>query len=502
MPRTIIGIDISKDTVAAVQVKSLIQGYEITGCSVVPVTEAGGINVALRGVCDEIDPKGSVCNSVVEDDRITFRNLNMPFAETRKIRQTIGFELETVLASPVEKLLIDFIVIDRTGPQTSLIAATADRSYIGEFLAGFTPLSIEPEVLEIRNVPLANQIMQQQDAPEGGMLLCLDSGTCGMLFFHDKRIVLIRTLPFSGEELATIASLAAKRERAEPADLKRYENSLLALCRTINLTLRGYQVEAGIKYQPGKVFITGPGALVESTAPILERELNLPVSPINLVENSPNIQLRDHLSQLYNPALMDNALALALRDGKKTRGFNFRREEFQVTTRFVKIRKELMHGAVFFGIIFVLLAVNFGIDYRDLKNRNASLDNRIKKIFTETFPKVTNVVDPMHQMRTKIAELKKTSGAAPGIKPGSTFLGILNDISERIPAQLQIKVDRIVFDQDGIQLRGTTDTFNTVDSIKKGLESSDKYRDVTIASANLDKSGKGVRFEIKMTRTL
>ena len=303
MPRTIIGIDISRDTVTAVQVKSLMQGYEITGCASVPVTAAGGINVALRGVCEEIDPKGSVCNSVVEDNRITFRNLNLPFAETRKIRQTIGFELETMLASPVEKLLIDFIVTDRSGTQTSLIAATVDRTYIGEFLAGFAPLSIEPEVLEIRNVSLANLIMQQQDTPESGMLLCLDSETCGMLFFHDRRIVLIRNLPFSGNDLTATAALAAKRENAEFTDPIRYEGSLLALCRTINLTLRGFQVESGIKYQPGKVFITGPGALVESTAPILERELNLSVSAVNLVENSPNIQLRDHLSQLYNPAL-------------------------------------------------------------------------------------------------------------------------------------------------------------------------------------------------------
>jgi general secretion pathway protein L len=56
----------------------------------------------------------------------------------------------------------------------------------------------------------------------------------------------------------------------------------------------------------------------------------------------------------------------------------------------------------------------------------------------------------------------------------------------------------MVIDQDGVQVRGTTDTFNTVDSVKKGLESSDIYRDVVIASANLDQSGKGVRFEIKM----
>jgi hypothetical protein len=58
----------------------------------------------------------------------------------------------------------------------------------------------------------------------------------------------------------------------------------------------------------------------------------------------------------------------------------------------------------------------------------------------------------------------------------------------------------MVVDQDGVQIRGKTDTFNTVDSIKKGLESSDMYHDVTIATANLDQSGEGVRFEIKMDR--
>ena len=503
MPRTIIGIDISKDTVAAVQVKSLIQGYEITNCYAVPITEAGGVSVALRGVCERIDPRGSACNSVVEDSRVAFRNLDMPFAETRKIRQTIGFELETVMASPVEKLLIDFIVIDRSGQQTSLIAATVDRTYVGEYLADFASNGVELELLGIRNVSLVNQIMQLQNSPGCGMLLCLDSGACSMVLFNDKRIVLIRDLVFPANELATVAVHAAKREKAALADHGRYENNLQNLCRTINLTLRGFQVDSAKKYHPEKVFITGPGILVETTAPILEKKLELPVAAINLAEEtSQTVQLRDHLKQLYNPALMDNALALALRDAKKTTGFNFRREEFQVKTRFVKIRKELTQGAVFLGIIFILLAVSFGIDYRDLKSRNAALDKQIKELFTTTFPEVTNVVDPMHQMKTKIAELKRTSGAAPGVNSDITFLAILNDISDRIPAPLEIKVDRMVVDHDGIQLRGTTDTFNTVDSIKKGLESSAKYHDVTIASANLDKSGKGVRFEIKMNRTL
>jgi general secretion pathway protein L len=502
MPRTIIGLDISEDTVAAVQVKSLMQGYQITGCSAVPITESGGISVALRGVCEEIDSKGSVCNSVIEDGNVSFRNLSMPFADLRKIRQTLGFELETMTASPVDEQLIDFIDIDRTDSQTNLITASVNRDYIGEHLSNFESLGVEPEVFDVRNVSLANQILMQQNSPENGMLLCLGSSTCSVLLFLEKRIVLIRHLPFNGKELADVASLAAKREKAVLPDTEQYEAGLVSLCRSINLTLRGFQVESGTRQQPDKVFITGPGVLVPATAEVIGKELELPVSSLNLRENSDNIQLSQHLARLYNPALMDNALALALREGKKAKGFNFRREEFQVKTQFVKIKKELIRASVYLGIIVVLLAVNFGVDYRDLKKKNLILDNQIKGIFTQTFPEVTNIVEPMHQMKTKINALVNESGAAPGISIHSNFLGILNDISSRIPADLEIQVDRMVVDQDGVQIRGTTDTFNTVDSIKKGLESSEMYHDVIIASANLDKSGKGVRFEIKMARTL
>ena len=500
MPRTIIGLDISADTVSAVQVKSLMQGYQVTGCAAVPITEAGGISVALRGVCEAIDSKGSVCNSVVEDGHVSFKNLNMPFSDLKKIRQTLSFELETLMASSVEEQLIDFIDVGRSGTQTSLIAASVYRDYIREHLSHFKSFDVEPEVLDIRSVSLVNQIMVQPNSPANGVLLSIDSRMCSILFFSDKKIILIRHLPFHGNGLAEIASLAAKREKEELLDTASYESGLLSLSRSINLTLRSFQVEAGTDQKPQELFITGPGALVSVTAEILEKELELKVSNVDLSKNAENIQLSQHLTGLYNPALMDNALALAIRQGKKAKGFNFRREQFQVKTQFVKIKKELIRASIYLGVICILLAVNFGVDYRDLKKRNANLDNQIKELFTKTFPEVTNVVEPMHQMKTKINALKNESGVAPVIK-NKLFLDILNDVSSRIPANLEINVDRMVVDQQGLQIRGTTDTFNTVDSIKKGLESSDMYRDVTIASANLDQSGKGVRFEIKMNRT-
>src|SRR5210317_998259 len=147
MPRTIIGLDISEDTVTAVQAKSMMQGYQVTGCVAVPITEAGGISVALHAVCEEMDQKGSACNSVIEDGHVSFRNLRMPFTDLRKIRQTLVFELETMMASSVDSHLVDFIDVDSSGSQTDLIAASVNRDYIAEHLSRFEDLGVEPEIL-------------------------------------------------------------------------------------------------------------------------------------------------------------------------------------------------------------------------------------------------------------------------------------------------------------------------------------------------------------------
>ncbi len=419
MPRTIIGLDISEDTVAAVQVKSLMQGYEVTACRAVPITEAGGVGVALRAACEEIDQKGSACISVIEDGHVSFRNLSMPFTDLKKIRQTLVFELETLMASSVDKHLVDFIDVDRSGSQTDLIAATVNRAYIAEHLSTFESLEVEPEILDVRNLPLANQVIMQPGSPENGMLLCLGSKKCSLVLFLDKKIVLIRQLPFNAEGLAAVASHAAIREESPLTfDSQTYREGLVALCKSINLTLHGFQVDTGNKSKPEKVFIAGPGGLIPETADIVSKRLALPVSFLDLTETAVNIQLSEPLVGLYYPALMDNALGLAIREGKKAKGFNFRREEFQVKTQLVKIKKELIHASTYLAIILVLLAVNLDSGLPGPEKKNCDLDSQIKGIFTQTFPEITNIVDPIHQMNTKISELKNASGACTGDEYG------------------------------------------------------------------------------------
>jgi hypothetical protein len=58
----------------------------------------------------------------------------------------------------------------------------------------------------------------------------------------------------------------------------------------------------------------------------------------------------------------------------------------------------------------------------------------------------------------------------------------------------------MVVDPDTVRISGDTDTFNAVDNIKNGLEPSAHFSGVTITSANLDRAGKRVRFEMKLQR--
>ncbi len=149
------------------------------------------------------------------------------------------------------------------------------------------------------------------------------------------------------------------------------------------------------------------------------------------------------------------------------------------------------------AVILALVMIDYGVDYYGMKKRYNALDRQVVKIFTQTLPNMTKIVDPVQQMRVQVDEMRKTAGMFTAGSKGRSVLDLLEDISKRVPSSLDVKVSRVVIDPEGVVIKGTTDTFNTVDSIKKGLDDSVFFSDVVISSANLDRSGNRVRFELR-----
>jgi general secretion pathway protein L len=498
MPGKILGIDINTDSVTAVLVQGGLRGYTITGCGRAMIEEDQGFEDGLAALSEQLDLKADTQICSIPAEQVSYRNFSLPFRDRKRIRQAIVFEVETMVPFPIEDLVVDFTIVDQQD-QNQILAASIRRDRISDYLEPLQRHGIDPGLLDIRGVPMALWLLSQDDTPDIGLLLELGTKTNTMVLFLKRHITLIRSFPLSGSLITqTIADPQAEHREETQTD-QNIESLFTSLCKDIQHTIHAFGgLEKG-KAELERVFITGQGSLFPGTESILEKALRAPVERIHLARDA-HVAMDEDIAGAWDPAIMDNALALALRDSKQGMGFNFRRDEFEVQKRYVGLRKLMRNAALFSGIIVSLLLADLGIEYYFLKKRYVILDNQISEIFRQTLPGVTRIVDPVQQMKAKIQEIQSSDLSLPGIGREEKVLDLIRDISIRIPGSLDVKVLSMVVDPETVQIKGETDTFNTVDSIKKGLEPSPYFNEVTISSANLDRSEKRVQFEVKLKR--
>jgi Tfp pilus assembly protein PilN len=138
------------------------------------------------------------------------------------------------------------------------------------------------------------------------------------------------------------------------------------------------------------------------------------------------------------------------------------------------------------------------LENRNLQRQIAETDRQITSVFKQTFPEVTRIVDPVAQMRAGIDRIKNQNVLAGETGVDIRNIDILKDISQLIPANTDIVITRFVRGDNSVQIAGLTDTFNEVDDIKMQLEKSALFSQITISSANMDKSSNRVRFRIRI----
>jgi len=494
MPQKILGLDISSDSVSAVLVTGGLRGYHIAACGHVIIKEAGGIDEALKALAEQVGTGADICISSIPGEQVSYRNLRMPFKDKKKIRQTLLFELETMVPFPVEDLLVDFTMVERSH-QSEILAASVKRAYISEYLARLQSNGIDPAILDISGVSTARRLLKQTETPDSGLLLEVGLKKNTMILYLKRHIALVRSFPFNGSAIAQ----HVLNETSSGHAAEQIESCLRSFCTEVQNTLHAFGYQTNKEVSPKKVFVTGIGALYPDTGSLISRFLDLPVERIDLARDS-GIRIGENIARTWNPALMNNALALAVREAKQGFGFNFRRDEFEIKKQYFGYKKEIRKAAVFLIVILSLLALDLGVDYYFLKQRHNKLDRQITEIFKQTFPDVKRIVDPIQQMKVRINEIKKSTLLFPGIGASGMVVDLLKDISLRIPESVDVHITRMVVDPDVVLIRGETDTFNTVDTIKKGLDPSACFNTVAISSAKLDRSGKRVQFELKLER--
>ena len=497
MPEKILGLDIDEDSITAVQVESGLKGYEITACARVGIEGEGGIHEALIRLFEPGNLKSDVYISSIWGGHVAYRNLRMPFKDAKKIRQTLTFEVESMVPFAIDELVTDFTISDRS-EQSEVIAASVRKDFISEYLGHLQAHGIDPEVLDIRCVSMVPLLLKQEARPDDGLLLDIGSKTGTLIVYLKRRVALIRSFSSPGGEFVPPVSHGMDLSDAHIGLSEPVRAWFKSFCTVIRNTLHSMAWTTGRAEKPEKVFFTGAGALYPATAELLTEFLGMPAEPIDLSLDT-RVRLSENAGRTWTPAFMDSALALCLRNGKQGDGFNFRKDEFEIQKTGFWLTQEFRRAMILVIIVLVFLAADLGVDYYFLKKNNRMLDERIREVFAQTFPDVRRIVDPVQQMTVKINELKTSAVPVPGSDSNRRVLDLLQDISSRIPPALTVKVTSLVIDQESVRMSGRTDNFNTVDGIKSRLETATQYFSaVTISSANLDRTGKEVRFELKL----
>ncbi len=483
-----LSIDIREDIVCGVMLSVTSRAVTVVGCALAVVDERPLGEVAAE-VLLHVGYKDEPCRVSFGAEQFFYRNLTFPFSDKRKINRILPFELEESAPVDMDSLLVDSLVTDKSGKESSVIAAMVDRDFLRQQLFELQSLGLDPEIVAISNVQTALQFSLLQSQTDF-VLLDIGCRRVTMLVMTGGLINLIRTMAFDDGSLANF-SFDRNSQLVSARRPEKTEEALKVMCREINHTLHVFTDVGG----DVPIYITGPLAGIGDTSSSLSKYLGRDILPCDLIQKPVKVGLE---CGLWQGEVMTSALALGLRSGKKQSGFNFRRDEFVKKTSFKKYKKLIPRLGV---PLLVCMAVGIGYLWNDflLKEKELKmLKKQGHEIFSATLPDVKRIVDPVQQLRAEIREMKKGTLGEDNAQPDIKILDLLAEISVRIPESQNVHIVRMVADRNSILVRGLTDNFNTVDNLKKVLEKSPYFSSVTINSANLAPKNAGIRFELKL----
>jgi type II secretory pathway component PulL len=214
--------------------------------------------------------------------------------------------------------------------------------------------------------------------------------------------------------------------------------------------------------------------------------------------SDPNAMKPEIPSPDWNPFVMQNACALVAVELAGSECLNFYKSRYGFKRHLHEHRKNITTTAVLVASVLILWLGGIFFESFEMQSRLDNYQQQIEDTFKETFPNVTRIVNPLQQMRTEIADLKKQISGSESSDSIPDAIDILYAISDTLPKELDVKIERFIINNDGMQLSGNTSGFDVVDDMKGRLEKKKEFKTVTISSANMEKSGKRVRFKLRI----
>jgi type II secretory pathway component PulL len=431
-----------------------------------------------------------------------FRQVTLPFHDEGKIRKTLSFELEPLIPFSVEEIVADYLPVEGSG---ILVAATTKKS-ISQWIEIIEGNLGEVHLLATASVGLTSLLIEKQNAISSEVLADIGSTSTTLISYENGAIVDVRSLAFGGVHVteALADDFSIEKDEAERIKISadfgeagaKTKVTCGQFCQELKNTIEFLMLNETLKRYPAKITLTGGGSMFVPLQQDIATYLSLPLELLDL-SRLPQIEIPENIRDNYQPQIMNVALADTLSLSSSIRSFNFRQGEFKTKAATGKLKDQLKWAAAAAGIILLLAVINQVLDYSLQARRLDNIKKQIAFIFKKNYPEATTMVDPLQQLKTKLAENKKAFGFHEGASE-VTVVDLLKDISGLIPPSLDIIIAGFSYENDVVSIKGEAKNIDAVSAVKNELMKSTHFKEVSIGTTSLAKQGSKVEFDLRI----
>jgi hypothetical protein len=513
LPRAALGLTIGTETVKGVRLVRSNGGFEVAGVVSVAFPAEGEVDpaeiaAAAVGVTGALWDEKTRLVANVGARKAGLRFMTLAFDRPDKMMRVLKYEAEPLFLDPVDELLLDFLPLpgeDDGARRGAVIGARPEA--VSRVLGLLEPAGVDPRfVLPDRLGLLAAGLDLSAKRPEPALQLYLDLGAAqtGILRAsaadHDHRLFAFggRTgrgqgsFEFDQDRTPSVFKGATGRGVVQIGEIER----LLGCFGRGPVPARSLgqgpgQVPASVKKGPHG---QGPSVAEQSHPGLVEflsTELGLEVDTVS-----------DRAPGDLRPALLppDFLVPYGLAILGLSRGYvpNLRQGELEPTQLLAKHRKVL--AAMAAGIL-VVLGLGLGqlvYEYRIESGRYQAVKSELTRIFRETVPDVSVVVDPLAQMKQ---ELEKAGAASLGPVRGKGYaLDLLLEVSSVTGSHEGLRITDLSLNPERLEMSGEGGSFEAIDQLKTELSQLPYFREVTVGGARVDPNTRILTFKLTLQR--
>lgn len=520
MKQTILGIDIGSYSVKVATIErqwkkfQLVDYVEAVLAQSSRLSHEEAVGTALRKLFDTHQLNQELVSLSFPAHLVSYRVIELPFTQVKKIEQTIGFELESHVPLPIDEMIIDYHILSVDKVRSTVLTCYIAREKFVRYFEMLKTVGIDPKYIGVDCIDLS-YLSQIVMVPQKSVYAFVDMGhsKTNICVMRGHQLLYMRSIPIGGTHFthAVQRAFEINREKAEALKIERSQVAVdrekldqISLCTQkvmdeLNVAIR--QTYLGFRQIYTKdawsnIYLCGGASRLKGVDEVLASSLRLNVFRLD------GLRFLEHkLNKVSHQDVLQTAVSQGLKPIFQNTGvrINLRQLEFSYRKDFQAISKELKQLTVAFVIVLLLGGAHYystkNILQKQIDELRLSLNQQAKKAAPQAIKttkgkkkraKRASVDQVIRNISNEVRNRQSQIETFTQAKKGSSPLKILAALSETLPEKndefnFTIDIERLEYKGD-VVLQGKTDSSAAVDAVAQKLRDSTFFRDIQVTN--------------------